>query len=106
MALAGRSGCWKRSGLVDPIDQTGGIKERVHLVDQLFDIERDLNTLLDIACVGAGLRRPRNASGMIKSLAHLREIGLDRDFNRMRVHGQRLLSPPHMLCTRRKSSER
>ncbi len=62
MALAGGGAdAGGPSSLADPIDQAGGIKERMHLVDEMFDIERDLNSLLDIACVGARLCRPRNA---------------------------------------------
>ena len=44
----------KRSGLAQAVDHAGRVEARGHLVDQLLDVERDLDPLLDIAGIGAG----------------------------------------------------
>ena len=66
------------------------VLRNVHLVDQLFDIERDLNTHLDIACGGARLCRPRNVGGMIKSLPHFLQMAFDCGLKRSLIHGRHL----------------
>jgi hypothetical protein len=48
---------WKWSGLTDAMDQARRIEERVHFIDELLDVERDLDSLFDIANVGADLGR-------------------------------------------------
>ena len=60
---------WDRSGLGNAIDHARGVEEGVHLVDELLDIERNLYSFLDIAGIGAGLRRPGDAGGLIEPLA-------------------------------------
>jgi hypothetical protein len=45
------------SGSVDSVHQARGIEDRVHLVKQLLDVKRDLDSLLDVAALSAGLGR-------------------------------------------------
>jgi hypothetical protein len=84
-------------------DHAGCIEESVHLVDDLLDIERDLDSLFDIAGHCEGLRRLGDVGSPLKVSPHLREIGLGRDFDNMQLH---VPSALHMLAAREKSSGR
>lgn len=98
MALAGRQIERKlRSGLVNAVHQACRVQEGVHLVKQLRDIERNLDGFADIAGLGAGAGRFRDAGGLFKPVTHLGNVGFQRGFQRRRVHGVAPFATTHAL---------
>ena len=69
------------------MDQARGIHKRGRFIDRLFDIHRDLDGLLVETCACAVIRSACNAGGLVKATEHLRQIGLDRLFGGLCIHG-------------------
>lgn len=67
--------------------QTRSVQEGVHLVNQLLDIKRNLDGFADVASISASAGRFRDASSLFKPIPHFRNVGLQRLFEGLSVHG-------------------
>ena len=70
-----------------------------------FDVEDlNLDDLIATAMEDASLGSAGDGGRLVEPHPHAREIGLERNFNRVRVHWQHLLEAPHTLAVQGKSS--
>src|SRR5260370_42059548 len=83
----------RKSAFADAVDHAGCVQKGIHLIDQLFEIERDLDCLLHVAAFGAGFGGLGDAGCLFEPLPHFLEVGLERNFPRVRVHVRPLLRP-------------
>lgn len=63
------------------------VEEGVDFADQLLDIERDLDRLLDVACIRAGYGSFGDAGRAVQALPHLREMRLQQRLKYLWIHG-------------------
>ena len=88
----------------DPIHQARGVEERVHLISQLFDVERDLDGLADIAGFRASFGCLSQTGRLIEAFSHQGKLrhqgGVERG-----LRPWRLLSPPLRSVARRSPVE-
>src|SRR6266581_8642029 len=104
-ALAGGGAILKKNGLgfAEPVDHAGSVKQRVQLVNDWLEAEGDFHAFSGSPGDRAGLGRPRNPKSFLKLSPHECKRSLNRGINADGIHG-RLLSAPHMLGVRGKSS--
>ena len=95
----------KRNGLgfAEAIDHAGSVKKRVQFVNDWLEAEGDFHAFSGSPGDRAGLGRFRDPKPFLKRGPHIGEMGLYRRIRGNRIHGW-LLSAPHMLAVRGKSS--
>jgi hypothetical protein len=78
--------------LREALDQGRGIEQTGRLEDQLFDIERDLNSAICIAGLRAGVSRIGNAGRLIQAGVNFLRISLYGSLGDLGVHGRDTLT--------------
>ena len=95
----------KRNGLgfAEAVNHAGGVKKRVELVNDWLEAEGDFHAFSGSPGDRAGLGRLGNSKSSLKLSPHKGKRSLNRGINADGIHGC-LLSAPHMLAVRGKSS--